>query len=122
MEKIELVCGPAAVYNFEVDKLHSYYVAGNQVLVHNKSDDEMGKLLEGWEKSSFDTIGDSFAYHVNKHAQNMDMLTYLRKAHNFRKKEAHKTILDDGTIRYKRKSGETLWVNKDGKIVSYDPG
>ncbi len=39
MEKIELVCSPAAVYNFEVDKLHSYYVAGSQVLVHNECAD-----------------------------------------------------------------------------------
>jgi len=43
---------------------------------------------------------------------------YLRKASNFNCKGAHRLARPDGTVRYVRKSGESL-IERMGKIVSY---
>jgi len=53
-----------------------------------------------------------------KHLPDRDVWTYLRKAANFNKKGARRKLLDDGAVRYSRKSGEYL-IERGGKIVSY---
>jgi hypothetical protein len=77
------------------------------------------KLMKIWDKGNHNTLSDSIRYHANKHGQG-NTLKYLRKAYNFNKKGAHKVTRVDGSMIYKRKSGEYL-IEHHAKIVSYSP-
>lgn len=78
---------------------------------------EAKRLVSRWSRGTFRTVGDSIRYHAEKHFRG-DISTYLRKADSFNKTRAVKTVLDDGAIRWTRKSGEFL-IEREGKIVSY---
>ena len=79
---------------------------------------EAKKLVARWEKGTFSTLRGSILYHWQKHMPGTDVWTYLRKAAAFNKKGAVRKLVDDGIIRYERKSGEYL-MEREGKIVSY---
>ena len=63
-------------------------------------------------------FADSIRDHAKRHGFGDDIPKYLRKAANFNKKGAKKTILDDGATRWNRKNGKFL-IERDGKIVTY---
>ena len=79
---------------------------------------EAKRLMSMWDKGSFPTRAKSIRHHANKHGFGDDVAKYMRKAANFNKKGARKKELEDGAIRWNRKSGEFL-IERGGKIVSY---
>jgi hypothetical protein len=78
---------------------------------------EAKTLLSRWDKASFPSLRRSILYHAEKHGFR-DIALYLRKAANFNKRGAVRTVLEDGAVRWTRKSGEFI-IERGGKIVSY---
>ena len=79
---------------------------------------EAKQLMSGWTRSNFDNVAESIRYHARSHGFGDDVAKYLRKAANFNKRGASKTITPNGAIRWNRKGGEFL-IERAGKIVSY---
>ena len=79
---------------------------------------EEKQLISKWDKATYDTLADSIRDHANRHGFGNDIPKYIRKAANFNKNGAKKTILDDGAVRWNRKNGEFL-IERNGKIVTY---
>ena len=79
---------------------------------------EKRRLVSRWSKGSFDNVAKSIRYHASKHGSGQSVWKYLRKAADFNKRGARKTVLENGAVRWTRKSGEFL-IEKEGKIVSY---
>jgi RHS repeat-associated protein len=78
---------------------------------------EARRLVSMWDKSTFESITASIRYHAGTHGYADDIAKYLRKAAEFNKKGANKTIKND-VITWTRKSGEFL-MERFGKIVTY---
>ena len=79
---------------------------------------EAKSLIARWEKGSFKKRKLNIKSHVRTRGRS-DTWGYLRKADNFNKTRASSSgIRSDGSILYKRKSGEFL-IERDGKIVTY---
>lgn len=84
---------------------------------------EAKRLVGLWDKGSFPSLRASFQHHFGKHGAGMNFAKYLRKAENFNKNGTRKYADYDGSgsTKWIRSNGETLYENKDGKIVSYIP-
>lgn len=79
---------------------------------------EANRLIEKWDKSTFNTIEDNLSYHLGVHG-NGDLAKYLRQAENFNFKGAKSFGLRmDGSTRYYRSNGEYI-IMRNGKIISY---
>ncbi len=79
---------------------------------------EAKQLISMWDKASYNNISHSIRDHADRHGFGVEFAKYLRKAANFNKKDAHKTLLDNGATRWNRKNGEYI-IERNGKIVSY---
>ncbi len=77
---------------------------------------EMKKLMSLWDKSTSRTLAESIRYHAAEHGG--DVLKYLRKAANFNKRGARRTIRSDGSIKWLKNNGEWI-IERGGRIVSY---
>ncbi len=78
---------------------------------------EAKELLSRWDKATYRTVADSIRDHAARHGFEDDRAKYLRKAAHFNKKGAMKKVLEDGSVRWTRKSGEFL-IERHGKIVT----
>jgi RHS repeat-associated protein len=82
---------------------------------------EAKQLVGRWGSGTFDSLRKSFEYHYPKHGDfNSSFIKYMRQAYNFNKKGATSRVRDDGSTIFRRKNGEYL-IERDGKIVSYQP-
>jgi RHS repeat-associated protein len=84
---------------------------------------ELAALAEKWSKGTFESVGDSLAYHFGEHGEEVaakDMLHYLRKADGFASNlERSKTVkLPDGAMRF-IKNGRYIIKDAEGKILSF---
>lgn len=79
---------------------------------------EAKALVGKWDKATYPSVSASIRDHAKRHGFGNDIPKYLRKAANFNKNGARKTMLSDGAIRWNRKNGEFL-IERDGKIVTY---
>ncbi len=78
---------------------------------------EMKALMENWDKATYITLANSIVNHADRHDFTNNYLKYLRKANNFNKKGARRTILSDGADRWNK--GNEFIIKRNGKIVSY---
>ncbi|MDZ7960723.1 MAG: hypothetical protein RMY34_23050 [Aulosira sp. DedQUE10] len=78
---------------------------------------EMKTLMENWDKATYPTLANSIVNHANRYDFKNNYLKYLRKANNFTKKGARKTILRDGANRWNK--GNEFIIERNGKIISY---
>jgi len=76
----------------------------------------MKTLMENWDKATYPTLANSIVNHADRHDFNNNYLKYLRKANNFHKKGARRTILSDGAHRWNK--GNEFIIKRNGKIVS----
>lgn len=84
---------------------------------------EAKQLVGGWSAGTFEKIGASIAYHLEKHGAEVgagSVWQYLRKAEGFAKnlKGAATTTLEDGATRY-TKNGKYVILDESKKILSY---
>ncbi|NYZ70042.1 hypothetical protein H0A36_28925, partial [Endozoicomonas sp. SM1973] len=117
-------------YNLTVADFNTYFAGEQQAFVHNMKCDcgvgnlkgipltEAKQLMSKWDKATYHTLSDSIRDHAKRHGFGNDIVKYLRKAANFNKKGAKQKALEDGAIRWNRKSGEFL-IERNGKIVTY---
>ena len=86
-------------------------------------EEEAARLLSGWSKGTFETLGKSILYHFGEHGEEVgakDVLTYLRKAEGFASnlKRARTFALEEGATRYE-KNGRYLIKDAEGLIRSF---
>lgn len=83
---------------------------------------ERVELLSKWDAGEHASVESSVAYHRLAHGEGLDLWEYLRRAAAFDLNEAARNpptgTRRDGTVKYKKKSGEFL-IERNGKILSY---
>jgi RHS repeat-associated protein len=82
---------------------------------------EYARLSRLWSAATFKSIKDSLRYHYAKHGTS-SFSTYLRRAAQFNYRGAQRITGKNGTTVFRRKSGEYIIKDKNGKILSYGPG
>ncbi len=110
------------VYNLEVEGFHTYFVGEIGAWVHNgclngMRFSEAKRLVGGWGRGTYKNVAASIRDHARRHGFGSDIPKYLRKAANFNKRGATKTILEDGATRWNR--GSEFLIERAGKTVSY---
>jgi len=83
---------------------------------------DTARFTEAWAKGTFESVEKSWAYHFNKHGEEVgaeSLLHYLRKAEGFNQnlRGSSKSILDNA-IRYS-KNGKFIIKDFEGKILSF---
>ncbi|MGH1363635.1 MAG: RHS repeat-associated core domain-containing protein [Calditrichia bacterium] len=86
---------------------------------------ELRKMVEEWDKGTFESPVRSLRYHINKHAKDKsNPLQYMNQAREFfnSNRKAEKVVRSDGTDRWKTGKGQFI-IKKggksEGKIVSF---
>jgi RHS repeat-associated protein len=83
---------------------------------------DTARFIEAWGKGTFETVEKSWAYHFEKHGEEVgaeSLLQYLRKAEGFNQnlRGATKSVLDSA-IRHS-KNGKYIIKDFEGKILSF---
>jgi RHS repeat-associated protein len=80
-------------------------------------------LRNSWSQGTFRTMAESLRYHFQKHGRGLSFDTYMRRASQFNPKGARKSFNPaTGHTTLRRANGEFVILNRQGKIVSYNPG
>jgi hypothetical protein len=84
---------------------------------------ELAALAQKWSRGTFESVGDSLAYHFGKHGAELaaeDMLQYLRKADAFASnlQRSRAIQMEGGTVKF-IKNGRYLIKDIEGKILSF---